>query len=330
MQLHYRVCQPDNKTLTLFLIVNASGRCRGSLTSGLPVQKVVMSDSDRTHLWSRFGSTTILFVILGGAYLGGLYIIGGRVVFERGLRRLAMPAGVVGMLLTFLCLQMRDRKSSPLFCVSALAWVTFMVFANGQVAQLLVNRLESDFLNMKPLEEKEPFEAIIVLGGGCSQGYNGETQVNGGGERIVLAAKMYHSGLAKKLVCTGKRIEEIEPEGKNPADQYVRVLLQLNVPASAIETVGGINTAEEFRNLGARFKPEQRVGLITSAWHLGRAMRLARANGMEVQPLPAGFRSIEQKRQTLAGIMLDLIPGDEAMATNAGSIREYLAALVGR
>lgn len=289
-----------------------------------------MSRSDRTHLWSRFGTTCFLSVLLGAAYLGGLYASGGRVVLEKGLLRLAMPAGIVGIILTFLCLQLRDRKSSPLFGVACLAWLAFMVFGSGHFSQFLAKRLEGNYLNLKPLEESEPFEAIIVLGGACSQGYNGETQVNGAGERVVLAARMYHKGLATKLICTGKKIEEINPDGMDPADQTERVLLQLNVPQNAIEKMGGINTSEELRKLGARFKQEQRIGLITSAWHLGRAMRLAETNGLQAQPLPAGFRSFEQKPVTLAGMMLSLIPDDEALASSASSLREHLAALVGR
>ncbi len=68
-----------------------------------------------------------------------------------------------------------------------------------------------------------------------------------------------------------------------------QVLRELGVPAESIRKIGGRNTFEEMRHLRDLLGPEERVGLITSGWHMPRAMRLARAAGLHVEPLPAGF-----------------------------------------
>ena len=289
-----------------------------------------MSYTDRSHQWGRFFTSLVVLGIVAATYLGGMYVAAGQVVVEKALLHLAMPAGIVWILLTFFCIQLRDCKTSPLFVVAALSWIAFTVFGNGFFKTFLVERLESDFAENRPLEETEPFEAIILLGGGASQAVNGGTQTNSAGERVVLAARMYHHGLARKIICTGQRIQELNPDGTDPADGSERILLDLGVPSHTIEKIGGINTSEELKKLSERFNDQQRVGLITSAWHMRRALRLAKANNFSVYPLPGGFKSGEARAWTTGSIMLSVIPKAEDFNNATWAMREYLAGLVGR
>lgn len=289
-----------------------------------------MSYTDRSHQWGRFFTSLVVLGIVAAMYLGGMYVAAGQVVVEKALLHLAMPAGIIWILLTFFCIQLRDCKTSPLFAVAALSWIAFTAFGSGHLKSFLVERLEFEFAENRPLDEKEPFEAIVVLGGGCSGALNGETQTNSAGERVVLAARMYHKGLVKKIICTGKRIKELDPDGTDPADRSEIILTQLDVPAGSIEKMGGINTSEELKKLGERFNNQQRVGLITSAWHMQRALRLAKANNFSVHPLPGGFKSGEQRPWTTGSIMLSIIPNAEAFNNTTWAMREYLAGLVGR
>jgi uncharacterized SAM-binding protein YcdF (DUF218 family) len=267
-------------------------------------------------------------VAWGAVYLGAIYGVSGRAVVEKALLQLAMPCGIVWLLLTFLCLQLRKSKSSPLFFLAGLAWLAFTILGNGHTHRFLIHQLEGRYLSTRPLEEDEPFDALVVLGGGAGLGANGESQVNLFGSRIVLAARMYHSGLTKSIVCTGQGIKALVAD--DPADHGERILLQLDVPKSVIEKSGGINTSKEMETLSKRFKSEQRIGLITSALHMNRAMRLAKKNGLTLVPLPAGFRSPPKRDWTFGRAMMSILPDAEALSGNKWAMRELLARLVGR
>lgn len=102
------------------------------------------------------------------------------------------------------------------------------------------------------------------------------------------------------------------------------------MPADRIETVGGINTAAELRVLAETIPKTERVGLITSASHMHRAMRLARGAGLSAQPLPAGFRTRRTGELNAAGVMLSVIPNSEAITNSTLALREIFASFVGR
>ena len=71
---------------------------------------------------------------------------------------------------------------------------------------------------------------------------------------------------------------------------------------------------------------DERVGLITSAWHMSRALRLARAQGLRLVPLPADFVTDYEITVT----PLDLIPNSQVAMDTTLLLREYLARVVGR
>ena len=62
------------------------------------------------------------------------------------------------------------------------------------------------------------------------------------------------------------------------------------VSSEVLELAGGCNTHEEMGDLAKRCAPSgQRVGLLTSAWHLPRAQQLVKKNGLDLIPLPSDF-----------------------------------------
>lgn len=280
--------------------------------------------------WGRFFSTLLFMIAVGSLYLGAVHLAAGRVVFEKTLLHLAMPCGVIWLTLIFLCLQLRDRKSSPLFLVALLALLSITTLGSGHLYGVLMHHLEADYLDIRPLETEEPFDVLVVLGGGCSQGANGESQVNVFSNRIVLAARMYHEGLVDKIICTGTKIKELDRNNPNPADHGYRILSQLGVPETVISKSPGINTSEEMMNLPDYVSDDQRVGLVTSALHMQRAMRLAATNELKLIPVPAGYRTPPKSDWTIGRVMMSIIPTSEALSGNKWALRELLAGLVGR
>lgn len=149
---------------------------------------------------------------------------------------------------------------------------------------------------------------------------------------MILAAQLYHQNITGQFICTGQRIATMNSSGVDPAETSRDILLNLGVPHSAIEISEGRNTSEEMQGLSKRFHdPTERIGLLTSAWHLPRAMRLAQRNGLNPVPIPANFHSTVIAEGLTAGQIAEaMIPNSFALSVTCSSLKEYLGMLVGR
>jgi len=259
-----------------------------------------------------------------------------RNVVEKIATSLAMPAGMLWILMLTLCIQLwRQKKQNhvgrPGVIGATCCFLLYSIAGNGIIADQMATALEVDFLSINPLDEP-PMDFVVVLGGGGGMGANGRLQGNGSGDRLILAAQLYHQKTAKRLICTGQRIASMNASNVDPADSSREILMKLGVPESAIETVGGRNTSGEMQNLGSRFKDsKERIGLLTSAWHLPRALRLANRNGLQPVPLPADFRSAPKTEGfTVGQIVESMIPNGFALGATWSFAKEYLGMLVGR
>ena len=90
--------------------------------------------------------------------------------------------------------------------------------------------------------------------------------------------------------------------------------------------MAGRTTSEEMLALAAHLTGQQRVGLVTSASHLPRALRLAAQSQLQLIPLPCNFATPGQLRL----LPIHFIPSAHALDLSARTIKEYLAQLVGR
>ncbi len=284
-------------------------------------------DNDRQPSLLR---VLIVLGILSLLGLGILWATLGRMAAEKTATLLALPCGIIWYLLTGCVIVACSVRQRKLALAIAFVWLAYTVCGSGRFASLVVRNVESPFSTVDPLKE-EPFDAVIVLGGGGSIGSNERFQGNGSGDRIILAAQLYHTGLTQKLICTGKQIVSVDGEGFGPAKVSMELLTGLGVPESAIEQLGGHNTSEEMQTLGKRFSAaEFRVGLVTSAWHLPRAIGLANSNGFDPVPLPADFMAGPNKPQTTAQFIMSFLPQADNFVAVARITREHLGRLVGR
>jgi uncharacterized SAM-binding protein YcdF (DUF218 family) len=268
-------------------------------------------------------------------FLVTLWLSLGRDAAEKIGTALIMPSGLVWLLLIALTLQLWPfcrKENRPPGGFSALLCLTaYSMAGSGLLSEVLAGALEAPYLHLSPLDDP-PSDIVIVLGGGGSLGANGRLQGNGSGDRMILAAQLYHRHPATKFICTGQRIESMNSTGVDPAETSRDILVRLGVPESSIEMTGGKNTSEEMLNLGKRFNgSSQRIGLLTSAWHLPRAARLATRNGLNTVPLPADFRSSPPNLPPTIGQRIEsLIPNGAAFANTLAFTKEYLGMALGR
>lgn len=280
---------------------------------------------------TSFLAIAFRFAVTAAVSLGTIWLSLGRMAAEKIATTLAMPVGILWLLLLLFAayaVAIRQRAAAMLLLLS---WGLLTLMGNGYLSDQLALSLERPFLTFKPFESK-PFDVVIVLGGAGGLGANGRLQGNGSADRLVLAAELYHRKLATRLICTGRRIESMDSTGVDPADVSTTILTGLGVPADVISQGSGRNTSEEMSLLAEELSdPNLRVGLVTSAWHMPRALRLAERSGLRVESLPADFHSAPQVQPMTTGELIQsMIPAAGAMANNSMFLKEYLGMLAGR
>jgi len=261
------------------------------------------------------------FAILG--YLGGITML------EKTLTSLVMPIGLVwvGLItLTYLLLISR-QKILGFFSLGCLLAIT--LGGNQFASNYLAYSLEAPFSQID-IAQIPTLDAVIVLGGGTSSTYNNRVQLGMAGDRVATAARLYHSGQVKKIICTGSQSFRASPEDLHPREEAKLILTEFGIPASAVILLKGENTSQEMNSLKSWIpehinSPQPRIGLITSAWHLKRALRLAKSQGLEFEPIPSNFISGPVNPSPHW-----VIPSGDNLATTGRIFKEYLAAIVSR
>ena len=212
-----------------------------------------------------------------------------------------------------------DRRGAALLAV---LWVLLTLSGNATVAAILTRSLESD---LPRTFDSTPFDAIFVLGGGTSFGPGGP-ELNGSGDRVAMAVELWRAARTPILVTSGSSLGAPESE-RSLADETAKLWRSLGVPDSAIVELRSsdlVNTEAEVQAYQAEAKRLgwKRVGLVTSAWHLRRALRICQRIGFEVTPLPSDWRSGTESR-----VPWGWIPQASALAQVEVVLKEYLGAL---
>ena len=275
----------------------------------------------------RYLPHALLVLLFAGIFFAVVAAVSGTTMVEKMLTGLAMPAGLlwVGLLTTiYFCLV--NRQAWPA-TVCFLCWLLLTVAGNGVVSNWFARTVESQWQNELDSLSENPVDLLVVLGGGTTTRLSGEPQASFGGDRIIQAARIWHAGETKMLMCTGKQTYKNWDKDLDPHEEAKLLLEELGVPRSDILELNGENTSEEIANLKrwSDKHPDKRIGLLTSAWHLSRAMRLAAANELDVQPVPSHFLS-----EPFAPEPDVIIPSEASLLVTAAIAKEYLAGWVGR
>ena len=141
------------------------------------------------------------------------------------------------------------------------------------------------------------FDVAVVLGGNirlvngiyASTPYEEGTEKSFGGYgRVVTATMFYHWGLVSHfIVSTGKT--HPNPDAPTEAAVMKAEMIDCGVPAECITEEGvSLNTLENAIEVAKLLRTEQfkrcsEIGLISSSWHLPRALTLFDAQGLTVE-----------------------------------------------
>lgn len=260
--------------------------------------------------------------------LAAVYGLAGRTMIEKTLTALATPMGLVWLLLIGIGWWLMRIERRGTAAVVLIAWLVLTLGGNAWVANSLIGQLEAPWQPVDGISGPA-FDVVVVLGGGTSERGAGRAQLTADGERVITAARMFHAGKTERILCTGTQRWRANETDLHFREEAAQILVGLGIPANRIEQIEGPNTTQEMKNLRAWIDrqpdPSIRVGIITSAYHLSRAMRLAAANGIVAEPIPANFYSTD-----LAASPSWVIPSAGNLKNTAAAMKEHLAGLIGR
>lgn len=196
-----------------------------------------------------------------------------------------MPVALIWIGLVWACWASRHQRRLHFGMLAVTAALTLA--GNDGIVSLCVRSLEAPYRSLRSLEQRRPFDAVFVLGGGIDQGPDGRPQLTASGDRLRVPALLYLNGRTPTLVASGTTLMGLDVSAVT-RDHW----RSFGVPVDAIRVIPGPqNTAQEIEAYSRLIEKEgwQRVGLVTSATHMRRAQALCRLRGIAMTPLPADF-----------------------------------------
>jgi uncharacterized SAM-binding protein YcdF (DUF218 family) len=218
-------------------------------------------------------------------------LFGRDLAMQKLVSHLIMPSGLFWIALGTLSLYLlavHGRAGR----LTAILFVLYTILGNGWLAGALTAALE-DGIPEYSLADGSTFDVVFVLGGGATVNPQHGAQLSDQGDRVIYAARLFHLGKTPILVTSGSSIGGIEPD-VDLTQPTLEIWRELGVPESAVRRIPQPkNTSQEiaaYKEMIAR-EGWKRIGIVSSAWHLPRIMRLARKAGIEATPLAADHRA---------------------------------------
>ncbi|HZQ00371.1 MAG TPA: YdcF family protein [Reyranella sp.] len=226
----------------------------------------------------------------------------------------------VGVLIGVLLLAAGFRRTGKtLFVLSALQGI---VFSLPSVADLLMGPLEREARAAARSAEQCCYSYIVVLGGAIPtpRAEMISFHLTEAGDRIVYAAKLYHDQIAPRVVVSGGAVFAA-PSGGTEAKAMADMLVLLGVPREAILVEDRSRNTLDNISFVHRLVHDERVALVTSGYHMPRAMKIAREAGLNASAFPADWQIPARYWPAWER----WLPTVEAERQSFNALREYLA-----
>jgi uncharacterized SAM-binding protein YcdF (DUF218 family) len=265
-----------------------------------------------------------------GPCIAGLSLCMDTFTLLKYLTSFAMPPAsmAVGLLLAGVLALVGLRRFGMLVAVLAIAETLVMSFP--PVADALLGSLQDKARAAAAEAPPCCYEAIVVLGGGVTPAappFLMEPDLADAADRVWYAAQLYHRGVARRIIVSGgSLLAKNGGPATSEAEAMRRFLIDLGVPSEAIVSEGNsLNTLENIRNV-RQMVGDARVALVTSAYHMPRALKIARQGNLNVGAFPTDWRLPPEARPSWD----NWVPSITAMAWSSISLREHIAPLLDR
>ncbi len=235
------------------------------------------------------------------------------------IKRLVLPPGSIFiLLLAGLGLSLWKFRRLGRAMV-ALGILILYLLSISPTADLLLVSLESRHQPLNP-ERLPRVGTLIVLGGGASATVHlpvSSRLTSSSAKRVLEAVRLYHLMDHPKIVISGGSGNPFVQVSE--AALMRELLLNLRIPDKRIVIEGeSQNTFENAKGI-QRLRLRPPLILITSASHMGRALRVFEGLGMNPLPAPCDFKARWSMEDPLR-----FLPSERALATSTAAIYEYV------
>jgi len=248
------------------------------------------------------------------------------IVAQKTLGLLLMPTGLIWILISVLAALLWWVRHQRFALLASVIWFFYTLTGNSWVSDALILSLERQ-IPVVDIATMEPLQAVFVLGGGTSVTVNGPSLAESG-DRVIYAAQIYHAGKTPLLISSGSGINELNGD-RDLAQETAVIWRSLSVPEANIFTFppGLTITRAEITAYEKLVRDHgwTHVGLVSSAWHLPRALR--HCERLNFHPIPIGA---DRKNSAKSWSLYRLIPKASNFENVQIACWEYLGMLAGR
>ena len=208
-----------------------------------------------------------------------------------------------------------------------LAHAQLLMFSLPSVGDHLMGGLEHEAAHLESMRPLPPrVDAIVVLGGGLEGRFDGVRtlpDLNDSGDRLWVGARLYKRGVADRMVLSGGVFEadsRLEPEALG-----MKVFMtDMGIPESKLLLEGASRTTFEnaLRTRELLGDNPKQIALVTSAFHMGRAVLWFEKAGFTVYPVRSDIRVLPNQRN-----VWEWLPRPQALDESTMAIKEHLGRL---
>lgn len=178
----------------------------------------------------------------------------------------------------------------------------------------------------------ENWDAVVVLTGEIrpmSAARPADEPEPRGLARLLCGVEAYdRAGGRGRLVFAGNPSRD-PARAATAFGEVKRLAVRLGVPDAAIVgEIGSRNTVENAQAVARLLGGDRRVLLVTSAYHVPRAVRAFSVAGLSVTPYPCDHRVTERAGIWRLGSVTDVVPSVEGLETTTHALVEYVGMLV--
>jgi uncharacterized SAM-binding protein YcdF (DUF218 family) len=224
------------------------------------------------------------------------------------------PVGLTGLLILAAMAAVWCSRRKTALVLGGLAVLFLWTFSSGPVSYFLVRSLESRYL---PLDSRPAVSAIVLL---C-----------GSRERLAGASALMEDGYAPRLVLSGGKTDWIQSfPGSEAGSQagYLKAHYKMDAEKIFLEEKSQttFENAKFTRDLFTARGWSKEIILVTSAYHMPRAVAVFQKQGFTVYPAATDYHAMQQFRFRF----YHLLPQARYLTESTGAIHEFAGLLAYR
>lgn len=195
----------------------------------------------------------------------------------------------------------------------------FVIACASPLAYWVLFPLENTWPPLKRPRMDSASVVILILGGGHGPNISlpASSQLSSTALcRLVEGVRLYRQIPGARLVTSG-----FSQSGRiSQAEIVSDAAVELGVaPSDTFQIRSPKNTAEEFRAFKQRFSPDAKLIIVTSAYHMRRAMRHASNEGLAALPAPTDY----YLKKDWSSYRFDFMPTEQKMEIIKVALHEY-------